>query len=354
MLKSNILALSVLFLASSCGTANYPDKPRYERLDHIAVWAADWKKSAQFLEEYMGWDLHPIIFGASGESVGDMDLVFVDGNGLWIEFVQPTSEGPGMELLDLLGDGAVVELDFQSDNYQQSLDSAIDNGLQMLGMDGLPLKDRGRIIDGIIDKNAIGEMPDEYIAYFPYELTGGTAVEIYERNDEDGESILNKRDAMWGRSRTDQPYNESLPKIKYLTLLVEDINTVRKFYEEHLLLDVGDVSDWQGHKSVVVNANGVYEGDLLIRLIQPIVDDSIMRSYQTKGSGHVLEIAAEVKSIQDFNKNMIFKGVKMVDSEGREYSIDSPFSVDHESQESYFYFPLDLSLGMNIKVFEKK
>ena len=119
-MKNLYVTLVVLFTASSGANDNI-EKPRDERLDHIAVWSADWKDSAKFLEDYIGWDLHPIIFGAAGESVGDMELVFVNGNGLWVELVQPTSEGPGMELLDILGDGAVVELDFQSNNYQQSL-----------------------------------------------------------------------------------------------------------------------------------------------------------------------------------------------------------------------------------------
>ena len=119
MINKKILSALTIFISltliSSCQSEinEIASKERGERLDHIAVWSANWKESAKFLEEYIGWDLHPIIFGAAGESVGDMELVFINGNGLWVELVQPTSEGPGMELLDILGDGAIVELDFQ-------------------------------------------------------------------------------------------------------------------------------------------------------------------------------------------------------------------------------------------------
>jgi len=102
MINKKILSFLTIFisfiLVSSCQSEidEIPSKERDERLDHIAVWSANWKESAKFLEEYIGWDLHPIIFGAAGESVGDMELVFINGNGLWVELVQPTSEGPGM------------------------------------------------------------------------------------------------------------------------------------------------------------------------------------------------------------------------------------------------------------------
>ena len=355
-MKNLYITLVVLF-TTSCGVNNNIEKPRDERLDHIAVWAADWKDSAKFLEDYIGWDLHPIIFGAAGESVGDMELVFVNGNGLWVELVQPTSQGPGMELLDMLGDGAIVELDFQSNNYQRSLDAGIENNLQMLGMDGLPLRDRGRIIDGIIDPNSDGPLPDEYIAYFPYELTGGTAVEIYERNDSDEDSILAQRDMMWGWEKLNQPINHDQPKTRYLTILVDNIETVRNFYKEHILLDDMDsVVDWKGHKLSVIDAEGVYEEKIYIRLIQPVVDDEVMQIFRQKGSGHAMEIGIEVKSLMDFKQkiNLISEDVKMVDLSGKEYDVKNPWAIDDIMKENYFYIPSDISYGMSLKIFEKR
>ena len=200
-----------------------------------------------------------------------------------------------MELLDILGDGAIVELDFQSENYQKSLDAAIGKGLQMLGMDGLPLKDRGRIIDGIIDPNSDGPLPDEYIAYFPYELTGGTAVEIYERNDGDLESILDQRDRMWSWSKLNQPINQNQPKTRYLTVLVDDIEKVRSFYKDHILLnDIGDIVEWNGHKLSTINARGVYDEKIYLRIVEPVVNDQVMNIFKQKGSGHIMEIGVEV------------------------------------------------------------
>ena len=349
----------LLTLISSCQSEinEIASKERGERLDHIAVWSANWKESAKFLEEYIGWDLHPIIFGAAGESVGDMELVFINGNGLWVELVQPTSEGPGMELLDILGDGAIVELDFQSENYQKSLDAAIGNGLQMLGMDGLPLKDRGRIIDGIIDPNSDGPLPDEYIAYFPYELTGGTAVEIYERNDGDLESILAQRDRMWEIDKLNQPINQNQPKTRYLTILVEDIETVRNFYKDNILLsEVGSIVDWNGHKLSVIDAKGVYEETINIRLVQPVANDQVMNVFKQKGSGHVMEIGIEVPSLDIFEQriSLISKDVKMVDLSGKDHDADNPWTADDLMKENYFYIPSDLSYGMSLKIFQKR
>ena len=363
MINKKILSFLTIFisfiLVSSCQSEidEIPSKERDERLDHIAVWSANWKESAKFLEEFIGWDLHPIIFGAAGESVGDMELVFINGNGLWVELVQPTSEGPGMELLDILGDGAIVELDFQSENYQKSLDAAIGNGLQMLGMDGLPLKDRGRIIDGIIDPNADGPLPDEYIAYFPYELTGGTAVEIYERNDGDLESILAQRDRMWEIDKLNQPINQNQPKTRYLTILVEDIETVRNFYKDNILLsEVGSIVDWNGHKLLVIDAKGVYEETINIRLVQPVANDQVMNVFKQKGSGHVMEIGIEVPSLDIFEQriSLISKDVKMVDLSGKDHDADNPWTADDLMKENYFYIPSDLSYGMSLKIFQKR
>ena len=169
-----------------------PTSLRSEHLDHVAVWSASWKDSAKFLNDFLSWDIHPLQFSASGESVGDMGLVFINANGVWIELVQPTSKGPGMDLLETLGDGAVV-------------------------------------------------------------------------------------------------------------------------------------------------------------------DDSIMQIYQSKGSGHIMEIGIEVHNLNDFLENIEspIEKIKIVDYARTNQDIKSPFKKDDVMQENYFYFPLDLSNGMNIKVFEK-
>ena len=83
----SLLTIFISFtLVSSCQSEidEIASKERDERLDHIAVWAANWQDSARFLEEYIGWDLHPIVFGAAGESVGDMELVFINGVAVFI------------------------------------------------------------------------------------------------------------------------------------------------------------------------------------------------------------------------------------------------------------------------------
>ncbi|MFT6957405.1 MAG: hypothetical protein ACJAYC_002416 [Halieaceae bacterium] len=71
------------------------------RLEHLAVWAEDINETLEFLQNTLSWRRHPIEFGVGkdNEVFGGTDLAFVDATGFWLERVQPTSEGPGMEFL---------------------------------------------------------------------------------------------------------------------------------------------------------------------------------------------------------------------------------------------------------------
>src|SRR5436309_2621587 len=75
------------------------DNSLLPKLEHIAVWTADIDKTAAFLTSELGWRRHPLQFGVRNESpeFGGMKLAFVDANGLWLELVQPTTPGPGLD-----------------------------------------------------------------------------------------------------------------------------------------------------------------------------------------------------------------------------------------------------------------
>ena len=62
------------------------------------------------------------------------------------------------------------------------------------------------------------------------------------------------------------------------------------------------------------------------------------------------------KVLNDFIENIQspHEKIKIVDYARTNQDIENPFKKDDVMQENYFYFPLKLSRGMNIKVFEKR
>jgi len=71
------------------------------KFDHAAIWVEDMEETLNFLTETVGWRRHPMKIEVSGDdpTVGGMQAVFVDANGLWLEMILPTTEGPGQLLI---------------------------------------------------------------------------------------------------------------------------------------------------------------------------------------------------------------------------------------------------------------
>ena len=118
------------------------------RLDHAAIWVEDMKKTVGFLTEVVGWRRHPMEIAVSveDETTGGMEAVFIDANGLWLELILPTSPGPGMDILEEKGDGAIIEINFEPDDYQAVLDDMKVRGIPLFNMDGSPLGEDGGLI----------------------------------------------------------------------------------------------------------------------------------------------------------------------------------------------------------------
>jgi len=153
--------------------------PTQPHLEHVAIWAADLEKTAAFLEEAFGWRRHPLEFGVAEDSAvyGGMKLAFVDANGFWLELVEPTTEGPGMEFLKQKGNGSIVELDFFVDDFEKSVAWMKGKGVEPWGMDGKPMVNGGLLqewakIDGKI-RNA-----DERLMYLSADRARGTSNEL--------------------------------------------------------------------------------------------------------------------------------------------------------------------------------
>src|SRR5262252_2817169 len=110
---------------------------------HLGAWAQDIDKTAAFLSDALGWRRHPLEFGVDEDSTvfGGMKLAFVDANGFWLELVQPTTAGPGMDFLKQKGNGSLVELDFSVPDFDKSVARLAEMGTPAIGMDGNPMKD---------------------------------------------------------------------------------------------------------------------------------------------------------------------------------------------------------------------
>ena len=61
-----------------------------------------------------------------------MKLAFVDANGIWLELVEPTTPGPGMDFLNKKGTGALVELDVFVDDFDKAAATVRAKGIPVI------------------------------------------------------------------------------------------------------------------------------------------------------------------------------------------------------------------------------
>ena len=200
------------------------------RLDHAAIWVEDMEKTTAFLTDIVGWKRHPMEISVSDEdeTTGGMDAVFIDANGFWLELILPTSPGPGMDILEEQGDGAIIEINFEPANYEAVLDNMKAKGIPMFNMDGSPLGEDGGVIkEGVVEEGEIANI-GQRIAYWSTELTRGTTVEIYELLKEDETNLLNVRDKQW---ENEEP-NPNSPSIDRIAIIVQDLERTASFYTD--------------------------------------------------------------------------------------------------------------------------
>jgi len=205
--------------------------PTQPHLEHVAVWAADLEKTAAFLQEALGWRLHPLEFGVAEDSAvyGGMKLAFVDANGFWIELVEPTTEGPGMEFLKQKGNGSIVELDFFVDDFDKSVAWMKGKGVEPWGMDGKPMVNGGLLrewarIDGKV-RDA-----DERLMYLPMDVSNGTSIEL---GWEYPSGVVYYRDETWG---PDKKTPADAPRMDHVTVAAADLNKTVATYTSVLEL----------------------------------------------------------------------------------------------------------------------
>lgn len=321
------------------------------RLDHIVIWVDDMEKTSRFLTDVMGWQRHPLEIGIDAdETTGGMRGAFFDAGGFWLELILPTGPGPGMDILNEQGAGALVEINFEAIDYEAVLSRMHDQGIRMLNMDGTPLRNGGTIQEGVIEAGEIEE-PGQRIAYWPTSLSRGTSVEVYERGDET--SLIVERDKQWGNRERDP----KAPRLDRIAIFVEDLEASARFYTDVLGLErhpmgfglEADANEEVGGMSgAFIDANGVW-----LALIQPRGPGPLMDTLKEKGDGYLAELIVEVDDIERFYDDLQAKGIPLLDINGAPLPDNEKASVLAPYGDRIAYLPEDVSCGMTIEVCQR-
>lgn len=346
------LSWAMLPVSTWAATPTSIRSPTTPHLEHVAIWAADIDKTAAFLSDVLGWRRHPLDFGVPNDSsvFGGMRLAFVDANGFWLELVQPTTEGPGMEFLKQKGNGSIVELDFFVDDFDKSVDLLKSKGIQAMGMDGKPMVNGGLLqewanIDGKI-RNA-----DERIAYLPMDVARGTSIEL---GWEYPSGVVFYRDDTWGPEKQTP---KSTPRMDHVVVAAADLEKTVEVYTKTLELKraggtPGLRRDWMGVSETGqtwIHGNS----NVWVNVVAPAgrAGQQVLRDPRF-GDGNIMELAAEVDDIDAFHAAMQAKGIVMTAGDNTPLPAGAK-SVLTPTGDRYAYFPLDRSEGMRIMVFQR-
>lgn len=330
------------------------DASTQPRLEHIAVWVESVDKTAKFLADCLGWRRHPLEFGVddTDKTFGGMKLAFVDANGLWLELVEPTTPGPGLEFLKQKGNGALVELDFFVDDFDKTVAAVKAKNIQPMGMDGKPMVNGGLLSEWAI-KEGRRVRGNERLMYFPMEVSHGTSVEI---GWEYPSGVVLLRDATWSdQQRTPR----SGPRVNHTVVLAADLAKTTKFYTYTLNLkqhstQSGIRSDWMGvGDKAHVWIDGNERGTRIQVVAPPATAAGKALLANTKyGDGAIMELGVTVKDIDAFYDQMKTKGITMTAGDGKALPAGTKAIQMDGSGDRYSYFPVGKSEGMRIMVFQ--
>lgn len=324
-------------------------------LEHMAVWVKDIDETASFLNDALGWRRHPLQFGVDNDSkvFGGMKLAFVDANGIWLELVEPTTPGPGMDFLKEKGNGALVELDFFVEDFEKSVAAVRGKGIEPMGMDGKPMVNGGLLSEWAI-KDGKRVRGDERLFYFPMNVSRGTSVEV---GWEYPSGVVLLRDATWTeKDRTPR----SGPHIDHTVVLAADLEKTAKFYTDTLgrrrhAMKSGIRRDWMGvgddgHAWIEGNDKGMW-----IEIVTPVASAAGSSVLEDKrfGDGAIMELGVEVADIAKFYDSMKAKGITMTAANDAPLPAGKKAVSVAATGDSYSYIPSNKSEGMRIMVFQR-
>jgi len=338
-------ALASAAPAESQGAAVHP------HLEHVAIWVADLEKTAAFLDDALGWRRHPLEFGVREDSevFGGMKLAFVDANGFWLELVEPTTEGPGMEFLRQKGKGSIVELDFFVDDFDAAVKWLEGKGVQPWGMDGKPMVNGGLLKEWAKTDGKIRDA-DERILYLPMDVARGTSIEL---GWEYPSGVVFYRDETWTPERRTPA---STPRMDHVTVASANLERTLEVYTETLELrrveGAGLPRDWMG---VTPAGQAWIHGNshVWVNVVAPAGEAGKKVLADSRfGDGNIMEIAAEVADLDSFHDAMQAKGITLTAGDGLALPAGAK-AVTGPSGDRFAYFPLDSSEGMRIMVFQR-
>lgn len=321
-------------------------------MDHAVVWVDDIEGTSRFLRDIVGFREHPMEIGVSDDdpTTGGMEGVFFDGNGIWLELIKPTTPGPGMDILEKVGPGALVEINFQPQDYDAVLREMKEKGVQMLNMDGTRLSDDGGLIKEGVGTGDDIEHTGQRIAYWPTDLTRGTSVEIFEVIPGDDGGLINIRDKQW---KNEPPGGPEEPWVDHIAIWVKDLEATASFYTDVLGMkryhkEIDTSSDNQNEKIGAFKACFIDCGGVWLELVQPIGPGALMDTLEQKGDGYLGEICVCVNDLDAYNEQMRAKGIQMLNIDGS--PLDSKNSVLEPYGEKMAYFPPELTCGMVVEI----
>lgn len=350
--KALVTAALAMFAARAL-PARINDPTTQPSLEHMAIWAMDVGRSAKFLEETLGWRLHPMVFGVPDDNpvYGGMDLRFVDANGLWLELVQPTADGPGMDFLKEKGNGAIVELDFFVQDFDRTVAQLRARGIEPIGMDGKPMVGDGLLQEYVmVDGKKVAA--DERIVYLPFDLARGTSIEF---GWEYPNGAVYVRDAQWNAGVATP---KDTPRLDHVVVLAENLEASANVYADVLRLprhrlSTGLRRDWMGvdgrrHAWFQGNNHGFW-----IELVTPAKNAAGRAALKKFGDGNIMELGVEVPDIDAFHDRMLAKGLQLMAGDATPLPPGRKSVRDAVSGDRYAYLPLDRSEGMRILVFQR-
>lgn len=337
----------------STAAAAAGDPATQPSLEHVAIWAEDADRTGRFLQDTLGWRLHPMVFGVPEDNrvYGGMDLRFVDANGLWLELVEPTTEGPGKDFFKEKGNGAIVELDFFVKDFDRNVAQMKALGIDVIGMDGKPM-----VGDGLLEEYVMVDgqrVPaGERLSYLPFDLARGTSIEM---GWEYPNGAVYVRDAQWTPERATP---NDTPRLDHVVVLAQDIEASATVYTDVLRLPRHPLSsglsrDWlgvaqTGHAWFQGNAHGFW-----IELVRPLNNAAGKAALKKFGDGNIMELVAEVEDIDAFYDRMQVRGITLTAGDARPLPKGEKAVRMKRSGDRYAYLPLDRSEGMRIMVMQR-
>lgn len=328
------------------------------RLDHLAIWVDDMPKMIEFLTDVVGWKQHPMVIEVdeSDPTIGGMKAVFIEANGLWLELIEPTTPGPGMDILNKRGGGCIVEANFEAigPDYATVLEVMANQGIQMLSMDGSPLANEGLIYEGVQGMEETAETGQQ-IAYWPTSITGGTTIEVYARDLNDDTNLLNVRDKQW----TGEMSRPGSPRMHHVVIMIKDMDRAASFYTEVLGLKRSpanfDIESTGNENIGAIKLAFINSGNekVWLELCQPTGEGAVMDYMVEKGEGQMVELVVEVDDIASYYDSVRAKGVQLVDIGGTPISEEEKYQTVQPYGEKIAYFPSDVACGLTIEVIER-